>query len=177
MTNELRTILNAGVRSLFFNGQYDLICNHVSSNAPASSAVVFHFACLCYLALTAPALEVTWPTVGDCIRPRFGDTSIDLIEMHTRHVPTWFRPNTRSVFPRPRRLRPRLENLWLQVGNQKALERLGGWKGVEEWESSRRGVWLSDGKGPDDNGHRRPIGYAKVRRWVCGGAVLCCAVL
>lgn len=51
-----------------------------------------------------------------------------------------------------------------QVGNQKALERLGGWKGVEEWESSRRGVWLSDGKGDDDGGHRRPIGYAKVGR-------------
>ena len=30
MTKELRVVLNAGVRSLFFNGQYDLICNHVS---------------------------------------------------------------------------------------------------------------------------------------------------
>lgn len=50
-----------------------------------------------------------------------------------------------------------------QVGNQKALERLGGWKGAEEWESSRRGVWLSDGRGEDDEGRRRPIGYVKVR--------------
>lgn len=55
-----------------------------------------------------------------------------------------------------------------QVGNQKALERLGGWKGAEEWESSRRGVWLSDGKGDDDGGHRRPIGYVKVWRREAG---------
>lgn len=63
----------------------------------------------------------------------------------------------------------------VQVGNQKALERLGGWKGVEEWESSRRGVWLSDGKGDDDGGHRRPIGYAKVggREQERGPPVLC----
>lgn len=60
-----------------------------------------------------------------------------------------------------------------QVGNQKALERLGGWKGVEEWESSRRGVWLSDGKGDDDGGHRRPIGYAKVGRGWGRSPVLC----
>lgn len=33
VTNELRSVLNAGVRSLFFNGQYDLICNHVSRRA------------------------------------------------------------------------------------------------------------------------------------------------
>ena len=30
VTNEVRTVLNANIRSLFFNGQYDLICNHVS---------------------------------------------------------------------------------------------------------------------------------------------------
>lgn len=29
VANEIRAVLNAGVRSLFFNGQFDLICNHV----------------------------------------------------------------------------------------------------------------------------------------------------
>ncbi|CAN0446371.1 unnamed protein product, partial [Laminaria digitata] len=76
VTNEVRQVLNANIRSLFFNGQYDLICNH--------------------------------------------------------------------------------------VGNQKALMNLKGWEGADEWEGSRRGVWLSDGEGEDDEGHRRPLGYAKV---------------
>eukprot|EP00904_Undaria_pinnatifida_P011519 jgi/Undpi1/7498/HiC_scaffold_22.g09971.m1 len=79
VTNEVRTVLNANIRSLFFNGQYDLICNH--------------------------------------------------------------------------------------VGNQKALMNLKDWEGAERWEASRRGVWLSDGKGADDKGHRQPLGYAKVS-WV-----------
>ncbi|CAM9829589.1 unnamed protein product, partial [Ectocarpus sp. 13 AM-2016] len=78
VTKELRSNLNAGVRSLFFNGQYDLICNH--------------------------------------------------------------------------------------VGNLKALERLGDWTGDKEWESARRGVWLSDDKEEGHWGHRRPIGYVKEKR-------------
>lgn len=36
MTEELRAVLNAGVRSLFFNGQFDLICNHVRTNYRSS---------------------------------------------------------------------------------------------------------------------------------------------
>ncbi|CAM9648366.1 unnamed protein product [Ascophyllum nodosum] len=78
VTSEIRSILNAGVRSLFFNGQYDLICNH--------------------------------------------------------------------------------------VGNEKALKNLGDWEGAAEWEASRRGVWLSDGKGKEDRGYRRPLGYVKEKK-------------
>lgn len=92
-------------------------------------------------------------------------------------MPVCYEAKIHAVFRRSPRPGPCLHNLSLQVGNQKALERLGGWKGVEEWESSRRGVWLSDGKGHDDGGHRRPIGYAKVRRWCYGYAVVCCGVL
>lgn len=31
VTDDLRSLLNMGIRSLFYNGQFDLICNHVSA--------------------------------------------------------------------------------------------------------------------------------------------------
>lgn len=61
---------------------------------------------------------------------------------------------------------------------------LGDWNGAEAWESSTRGVWLSDGKGEDDKGgHMHPLGYVKVVFAVsavtdCGGGsvyLLLCA--
>lgn len=40
VTEEVRTVLNANVRSLFFNGQYDLICNHVSLGLPRTRCMI-----------------------------------------------------------------------------------------------------------------------------------------
>lgn len=58
-----------------------------------------------------------------------------------------------------------------QVGNQKLLMKLGGWKGAKEWEASRRGVWFAGTRDGDNGQGSRTVGYVKVR---CHGRASAC---